>query len=73
MYATIASGSDVPIDAPKKATMKAGTPHTSANSMMPVTASMATKYIGVDECPYHQPGDERVVMVVSPSHFTQMG
>lgn len=35
--------------------------------------SMATKYMGVDEYPYHQPGDERVVMVVSPSHFTQMG
>ena len=35
--------------------------------------SMAKKYMGVDEYPYHQPGDQRVVMVVTPSHTTQMG
>ena len=35
--------------------------------------SMAKKYMGVDAYPFHQPGDERVVMVVQPSHTTQMG
>jgi PPOX class probable F420-dependent enzyme len=35
--------------------------------------SMAKKYMGVDEYPFHQPGDERVVMVVTPEHTTQMG
>jgi len=35
--------------------------------------SMAKKYMGVDEYPFHQPGDERVVMVVLPTHTTQMG
>ena len=35
--------------------------------------SMAKKYMGVDEYPFHQPGDERVVMVVAPTHTTQMG
>ena len=34
--------------------------------------SMAKKYMGVDAYPYHQPGDERVVMVVEPEHTTQM-
>lgn len=34
---------------------------------------MAKKYMDVDEYPFHQPGDERVVMIVSPNHFTQMG
>lgn len=35
--------------------------------------SMAKKYMGVDEYPFHQPGDERVVMVVEVEHTTQMG
>jgi len=35
--------------------------------------SMAKKYMGVDEYPFHQEGDHRVVMVVMPSHTTQMG
>lgn len=35
--------------------------------------SMAKKYMGIDEYPYHQPGDHRVVMVVEPTHTTQMG
>lgn len=35
--------------------------------------SMAKKYMGADEYPFHQPGDERVVMVVDVTHTTQMG
>ena len=35
--------------------------------------SIAKKYMGQDEYPYHQPGDERVVMVIEPQHTTQMG
>ncbi len=35
--------------------------------------SMAKKYMGVDEYPFHQPGDHRVVMVVQPSHTSEMG
>ena len=35
--------------------------------------SMAKKYIGQDTYPNHQPGDERVVMVVAPRHTTEMG
>ncbi len=35
--------------------------------------SMAKKYMDADEYPYHQPGDERVVMVVKPSKTSQMG
>ncbi|HEC08179.1 MAG TPA: PPOX class F420-dependent oxidoreductase [Acidimicrobiales bacterium] len=35
--------------------------------------SMAAKYMGVDEYPFHQPGDERVVVVVEPRHCTAMG
>lgn len=35
--------------------------------------SMAQKYMGVDEYPFHQPGDERVKMVVAIDHTTQMG
>ena len=34
---------------------------------------MAKKYMGVDEYPFHQPGDHRVVMVVQPSHTSSMG
>ncbi|CAN5678327.1 PPOX class F420-dependent oxidoreductase [soil metagenome] len=35
--------------------------------------AMAKKYLGVDEYPYHQPGDERIVLYVEPEHTTQMG
>ncbi|MDJ0771396.1 MAG: PPOX class F420-dependent oxidoreductase [Ilumatobacter sp.] len=35
--------------------------------------SMAKKYMDVDAYPFHQPGDERVVMRVEPTHTTQMG
>lgn len=35
--------------------------------------AMAKKYLGMDEYPYHQPGDERVVVYVRPEHTTQMG
>lgn len=30
--------------------------------------SMAKKYIGKDEYPWHQPGDQRVVVFVRPEH-----
>ncbi len=36
-------------------------------------SSMAKKYMGVDRYPWHQPGDERIVIVVEPEHTTQMG
>jgi PPOX class probable F420-dependent enzyme len=35
--------------------------------------SMAKKYMGVDDYPFHQLGDERVVMVVTPERTTQIG
>ncbi|GER90638.1 hypothetical protein KDW_48000 [Dictyobacter vulcani] len=35
--------------------------------------SMAKKYLGVDKYPYHQPGDERVVVFVKPEHATYQG
>ena len=35
--------------------------------------AMAKKYLGMDEYPYHQPGDERVVLYIKPGHTTQMG
>ena len=35
--------------------------------------AMAKKYLGLDEYPYHQPGDERIVVYVKPGHTTQMG
>ena len=35
--------------------------------------SMAKKYLGLDEYPYHQLGNERVVVFVRPQHTTQMG
>lgn len=34
---------------------------------------LAKKYMGQDEYPYHQPGDERVVVKVKPEHTTTMG
>lgn len=36
-------------------------------------SAMAKKYLGLDRYPYHQPGDERVVVFVRPEHTTQMG
>lgn len=35
--------------------------------------AMTKKYIGQDEYLWHQPGDERVVVVVKPEHTTHMG
>ncbi|MDP9366604.1 MAG: PPOX class F420-dependent oxidoreductase [Chloroflexota bacterium] len=35
--------------------------------------AMAKKYLGQDVYPFHQPGDERVVVVVRPRHTTEMG
>ena len=35
--------------------------------------AMAQKYLGVEKYPWHQPGDERVVIAVEPEHTTQMG
>jgi PPOX class probable F420-dependent enzyme len=35
--------------------------------------SMAKKYLGVDLYPWHNPGDERKVIVVSAEHTSQMG
>ena len=35
--------------------------------------SMSKKYLGMEEYPNHQPGDERVVIFVRPQHTTQMG
>lgn len=35
--------------------------------------AMAKKYLGMDEYPYHQPGDERIILYVKPEHTTQMG
>lgn len=35
--------------------------------------AMSKKYLGLDEYPMHQPGDERVVIHVRPQHTTQMG
>ena len=36
-------------------------------------SSMAKKYLGKDRYPWHQPGDERIVLYVEPRHTTQMG
>ena len=35
--------------------------------------ALAKKYLGQDKYPWHQPGDERVVVVVEPQHTTSMG
>ena len=35
--------------------------------------AMAKKYLGVDKYPYHQPGDERVVLFIRPEHTTGQG
>ena len=35
--------------------------------------AMSKKYLGLDEYPMHQPGDERVIVHVKPQHTTQMG
>lgn len=34
---------------------------------------MAKKYMGVDRYPFHQPGEERVVLYIEPRHTTKMG
>lgn len=33
---------------------------------------MAKKYMDKDKYPFHQPGDERVVLFVRPDHTTAM-
>lgn len=35
--------------------------------------AMAKKYLGQDVYPWHNEGDERIVIVVRPEHTTQMG
>jgi len=35
--------------------------------------SMAHKYLGLDRYPWHRLGDDRVIMVVEPTHTTVMG
>jgi PPOX class probable F420-dependent enzyme len=35
--------------------------------------ALAKKYMGVDDYPYHQPGDERVILWIRPEHATGMG
>lgn len=35
--------------------------------------SLAQKYMDEEEYPYHQPGDERVLVKVAPEHTTVMG
>ena len=35
--------------------------------------SMAKKYLNLDVYPWHQPGDERVVIVVEPERITKQG
>ncbi|MDQ6695617.1 MAG: PPOX class F420-dependent oxidoreductase [Chloroflexota bacterium] len=35
--------------------------------------SMAKKYMGQEKYPWHNPGDQRVVIVVNPEHTTKMG
>ena len=35
--------------------------------------SMAKKYINQDVYPWHQPGDERVVVVIEPERVSRMG
>ncbi len=35
--------------------------------------AMAKKYMGVDVYPWHNPGDERVVIVIEPERTTAMG
>lgn len=33
---------------------------------------LAKKYMDADEYPYHQPGDERIILYVEPEHTTRM-
>ena len=35
--------------------------------------SMAKKYLNQDKYPFHEPGDERVVLVIEPERTTQQG
>jgi hypothetical protein len=34
---------------------------------------LAKKYLGMDEYPWNQPGDERVIIYIKPEHTTHMG
>lgn len=36
-------------------------------------SAMSKKYLDVDRYPFHQPGDERIVLYVRPRHTSQMG
>lgn len=35
--------------------------------------SMALKYLGKEKYPWRRPGEERIVVLVKPTHFTKMG
>ncbi|MGH2733630.1 MAG: PPOX class F420-dependent oxidoreductase [Actinomycetota bacterium] len=35
--------------------------------------SLSKKYLGLEKYPYPQPGDERIVLKVTPSHLSFMG
>ena len=35
--------------------------------------SLAKRYLGADEYPWHQPGDERVIIAISPARTNTMG
>jgi PPOX class probable F420-dependent enzyme len=35
--------------------------------------SMANKYLGLEKYPWHQPGEERIIVVVQPTHATYQG
>ena len=35
--------------------------------------ALSKKYMGLDTYPYHQPGDERIVLYIQPEHTTSMG
>lgn len=35
--------------------------------------ALAKKYLGVDNYPYNQPGDERVILYIQPEHTTSQG
>ena len=42
------------------------------DSNLDFTNALAKKYLGVDEYPYHRPGDERVVLFVRPDRAIGM-
>jgi hypothetical protein len=37
------------------------------------TDALAQKYLGLDKFPYHQPGDQRIVVSAEPQHITTYG